>query len=132
MHAFIVKNVQFISSSNIRNPWGFVSFWGAYQFLSLEVPRDLVGHFEWYHLRQKLKWNQWQKTVDSQGNLEEYMASYVVSTVPADGLAPLGARSFLGTVMGKIRTWTIIIHGLEPMLNLAINTVWYYHKRRFQ
>ena len=71
-------------------------------------------------------------TVDSQGNLEEYMASYVVSTVPADGLATLCARSFLGTVMGKIRTWTIIIHGLEPMLNLAINTVWYYHKRRFQ
>ena len=33
----------------------------------------------------------------------ENMSNFIVSIVPADGLAPLGARSSAGTVMTKLK-----------------------------
>ena len=39
------------------------------------------------------------RTHESQQNLEENKANFVVTIVPADGLAPVGARTSAGTVM---------------------------------
>ena len=59
---------------------------------------------------------QWKKNriPDDQINLREGISNsnFIVSAVPADGLAPLGAKSFAGTVMTKAfhtyttSTWT--------------------------
>ena len=43
----------------------------------------------------------WYKIFDMQGILGEIMCNFSGSTVPADGLAPLGARPSAGTVMTK-------------------------------
>ena len=44
------------------------------------------------------------KISDSQRNFEENMANFSVSTVPAEGLAPVGARTSAGTVMTSARS----------------------------
>ena len=38
----------------------------------------------------------------------ENMSYFIVSTVPADGLAPLGARPSAGTVMTKLKSGVYI------------------------
>ena len=38
----------------------------------------------------------------SQRNLEENMLNFSVSIVPADGIAPLGARASAGALMTKL------------------------------
>ena len=49
--------------------------------------------------------NKVRKIIDSQRNFDGNMSEFVVSTVPADGLAPLGARPSAGTVMTNIRSY---------------------------
>ena len=54
----------------------------------------------------------WLAITDSQRNLIENVCNFEVSNVPADGLAPLGARTSAGTLMSKFGSH---IH-LEPAL----------------
>ena len=46
---------------------------------------------------------------DIQQNLEKNMSNFVVSTVPADDLAPTGARASAGTVMTKFRSLYVLL-----------------------
>ena len=56
-----------------------------------------------------------QITVTNQRNFEDNMSNFVITTVPADGLAPLDARSYAGTVMTKF--WSRIY--TEPVFETS-------------
>ena len=49
---------------------------------------------------------------DNQKNMEENMPNFVVITVPADALAPAGARASAGIVMTKLGShmYTVLAH----------------------
>ena len=57
---------------------------------------------------------------DSQFKLEENISNWVVSTVPVDGLAPLGARPSAGTVLTKYGSNTHMVPALQGTLNIMI------------
>ena len=54
-------------------------------------------------------------------NSEENISNSVSSTVPADGLAPLGARTSAGTVMTKLRSHICSGLALEWLNSRALN-----------
>ena len=65
---------------------------------SLNNARDLISHFQWHHLVSK--W--FSRIIHNQQNSIyniEHTPKFVVNTVPADGLAPFGARPSAGTMM---------------------------------
>ena len=51
-----------------------------------------------------IKPTMWHGIIDSHLNSEENTSSFTVSTVPADTLAPTGARASAGTVLTKVRS----------------------------
>ena len=62
------------------------------------ISRDFGSHFKWRHLMTKGK----------MPAILDIKHVFVVITVPADGLAPLGARTSTGTVMTKLDYCTYI------------------------
>ena len=68
--------------------------------------RYLVGHFEWRHQAKM-----WFEITDGQRlSIIEIICKFVVSTVPADGLAALGARPSAGTGMAKFVPYKFTRH----------------------
>ena len=63
------------------------------------------------HLKKKKKviWSAkvYSNTVDSQDSLKTLSLNFVVGTIPADGLRPLGAKASAGTVVTKFRSYVI-------------------------
>ena len=47
--------------------------------------------------------SKWHGIIEIQHNLDETCLTFLVSIVPADGLAPLGARTSAGNVLTKFR-----------------------------
>ena len=62
------------------------------------------------------------ETIDHQSNLKEDISNLIVSIVPADGLAPLGARTSAGAVVPKPRmcTWPAR-DGISIEMTLILN-----------
>ena len=59
--------------------------------------------------------NMWCKSSDRHINLEEDISSFPVSTVPADGLAPSGARPSAGTMLVKFGSRTFTYTALKGL-----------------
>ena len=56
---------------------------------------------------------------DNQKNLEENMPNFVVITVPADALAPVGARASAGIVMTKLGSLMYKVLALKELTHWA-------------
>ena len=67
------------------------------------------------------------KVIHSQGNMEENISYFIISTVTADGMAPLGARASSGRVMAKFGSYMkgILPKGpYPPCLRMADGAFW--------
>ena len=65
----------------------------SYNSKCREISSYLIGHFKCCKIL---------KMFMSQRNFENVMFNFVVITMPADALAPLGVRASAGTVMTKL------------------------------
>ena len=95
----------------------------------LEIEPDITGHgiqIQMMLLILKMLWDftrylqtfwmmstsplMWYGTTERLRNMEENMSKFSVSAMPADDLAPLGARSSAGTVLTKFMS-VYLMHG---------------------
>ena len=93
--------------------------WGSQKRKCRVVSWDLVGHFEWSNLVKKAGLELSTTKYISQ----KYIGIFSVSPVPADGLAPLGARLSADTVMTKFASSINNGPVLNGLLFLIINMV---------
>ena len=78
----------------------------------------ILNYFEWCHLG--LQW--WYGM-----NSTENKAEFSISTVRADGLAPIGARPSAGTVMSRFKSFIYTGSALEGWLWLVPDSLLCWH-----
>ena len=74
-----------------------ISIWPLYQHP--KVPQDYIGFCQPFWMMSVVNKN--DRIDENQWNFKENTSNFPVSPVPTDGLAPLGAGTFVGKVMTK-------------------------------